>query len=64
MEHSYKTSSHKWTYIWIAVKHFTTPTRVYQLAHGKQYHKKDLKIMHDLRAYGIMHHSHKHYNEN
>ncbi|MCR5313753.1 MAG: hypothetical protein K6E54_08980 [Bacteroidaceae bacterium] len=57
MERNYKNSPHKWTYIWIALKHFTTPTRVYKLAHGiLEMHKKDRSIMHDLKEYDIIHH--------
>ena len=57
MERNYINSPHKWTYIWIAVLHFTTPTRVYNLAHGKlKMHKKDHSIMHDLKEYDIIHH--------
>lgn len=49
-------SRHKWTYIKIAIKHFTTPKRVFELAHGKEeMHSKDLHIMHDLKVAGIIH---------
>ena len=51
-------SKHKWTYIWIAIKHFTTPTKVYELAHGiRDMHSKDRPIMHDLSSAGIIHKS-------
>lgn len=33
-EMSYKKSQRKWLYRWIAVKHFTTPQHVYDLAHS------------------------------
>jgi len=57
MAKSYKQSRHKWTYIWIALKHFTTPQRVYDLAHGTiDNHKKDRPVMHDLKEYDIIHH--------
>ena len=50
-------SPHKWIYIWIAIKHLTTPTRVYRLAHGTlDSHHKDRPIMHDLKEYDIIHH--------
>ena len=49
-------SQHKWTYIKIAIKHFTTPTRVYELAHGKrETHRADMGIMHDLAEAKIVH---------
>lgn len=53
---SFLKSSHKWTYIWIAIKNGTTPSHVYDLAHGKEIHEKDHSIMHDLVKYKIIHH--------
>lgn len=67
---TYWNSNHRWTYIWIAIKHFTTPTRVYELAHGNiEVHQNDRKIMHSLKVRGIIsrmsgsehgHHHHHH----
>jgi len=57
-EESYKTSKHKWTYIWIAIKHFTTPTKVYEICHKQAYEKEDRPILHDLAKYHIIHHTH------
>lgn len=57
MAKDYMNSPHKWIYIWIAIKHLTTPTRVYRLAHGTlDSHHKDRPIMHDLKEYDIIHH--------
>lgn len=59
MGKSFLSSRHTWDYIVIAIKHFTTPQRVYDLAHGiKKAHEKDSKIMHDLIEAGIIHHRH------
>jgi len=58
---TYKQSNHKWTYIWLAIKHRTTPTHVYNLAHSKEdMHEKDRGIMHDLKVKGIIHHRKHH----
>jgi len=55
----YLKSKHKWTYIWLAIKHRTTPTHVFNLAHNiEEMHGKDRPIMHDLKVKGIIH-SHK-----
>lgn len=52
----YSKSPHKWTYIWLALKHRTTATHVYNLAHNKEdMHQKDVPIMHDLKKRGIIH---------
>lgn len=63
MGKNFWSSRYKWEYILIAIKHFTTPTRVYKLAHGIiKVHSKDRMIMHDLKEAGIIHHrnsSHK-----
>ncbi len=57
MGKSYRQSPHMWTYIWIGLKHFTSPQKVYDLAHGVlEMHKKDRPIMHDLKEYDIIHH--------
>lgn len=56
MANGYWGSRHKWTYIRIAIKHFTTPTRVYELAHGiREMHSADKAIMHDLAEAKIIH---------
>lgn len=56
MSKTYRESSHKWTYIWIAIKHWCTPTKVYKLAHGYvDMHEEDRPIMHDLKTHGIIH---------
>ena len=53
---SYWNSKHRWTYIWIALKHWTSPTKVYNLAHGElEMHGVDRPIMHDLKEKGIIH---------
>ncbi|MBQ9641436.1 MAG: hypothetical protein IJV06_07735 [Bacteroidaceae bacterium] len=58
----YSHSKHKWTYIWLAIKHRTTPTHVYNLAHNKEeMHKKDMPIMHDLKTRGIIHRTTHHH---
>jgi len=55
MVKSYKNSKHKWTYIRLALKHWVSPQKVYDLAHGNiEYHKIDKPIMHDLRVKGII----------
>ena len=60
MGKSYKDSPHKWTYIWLAIKHLTSPQKIYDLAHGTlEMHRKDRKIMHDLKEYDIIHHKSK-----
>lgn len=62
MSKTYRNSPNKWTYIWIAVKHLTTPSRVYGLAHGTiEMHNKDRSIMHDLKEYDIIHHKSGHH---
>lgn len=61
MSKTYLDSKHKWTYIKIALKHFTTPTRVYELAHGiRKMHSCDRKIMHDLAEAKIIRRKEKH----
>ena len=58
---AYFRSKNRWTYIWIAIKHRTTPTHVYNLAHNKEeMHQKDVPIMHDLKGKGIIHRKHHH----
>ncbi len=56
MAKSYKQSKHKWTYIRIAWKHFTSPSKVYELAHGAEYDSKDRAILHDLAKAKIVRH--------
>lgn len=59
---TYSDSKHKWTYIWLAIKHRTTPTHVYNLAHNiEDSHKEDRPIMHDLKERGIIHHKGHHH---
>lgn len=59
MSKTYWNSTHKWTYIRIALKHFTTPTRVYELAHGiREMHSADRGIMHDLAEAKIVRRKH------
>jgi len=58
MSTSYKDSKHKWTYIWIAIKHFTTPSKVYDICHNGTSESKNRAILHDLAKYGIIHHKH------
>lgn len=53
---------HRWTYIWLALKHFTTPGHVYNIAHGKSTEtKKDQEIRHELHEKKIIHHHHHHH---
>lgn len=55
-------SKNRWTYIWLAIKHHTTPTHVYNLAHDKEeMHQKDMPIMRDLKQRGIIHKKHHHH---
>ena len=56
MGKSYKNSPPTWTYIGLGIKHLTHPQMIYDLAHGiLEMHKKDRKIMHDLKEYDIIH---------
>jgi len=57
MTDTYKTSKHKWTYIWIAIKHFTTPSRVYEICHNLKFEKEDKAILHDLAKHHVIHHT-------
>lgn len=60
----YSKSKHKWTYIWLALKHRTTPTHVYNLAHNREdMHSADRPIMHDLKKRGIIHSTHHHHKD-
>lgn len=68
---TYWNSNHRWTYIWIAITQITSPTRVYELAHGiLEAHNKDHAIMHALKKHGIIrssegkrHHHHHHHSD-
>lgn len=53
-EMSYKKSQRKWLYRWIAVKHFTTPQHVYDLAHVFFPLAHEWGIIKDLVKYGIL----------
>jgi hypothetical protein len=56
MSKSFWGSKHRWTYIRIALKHFTTPQKVYDLAHGeREMHSADKSIMHELAEAKIVH---------
>lgn len=54
MSRSYKESPRKWLYRWIAIKHFTTPRHVYNLAHGYYPLRRDTGVVKDLVKYGIL----------
>lgn len=54
IERSYKSSQRKWLYRLIAVKHFTSPKHVYELAHGYFPLSHEWGIMKDLVKYGIL----------
>ncbi len=54
MEISYKKSPRRWTYWWIAVKHFTHPQHVYNLAHGLYALPHERGIIKDLVKRGIL----------
>ena len=47
-------SQHRFTYFVIAVKHFTSPRHVYNLAHGAYVYRKDRGIIHDLVKSNIL----------
>ena len=51
---SWQKSPHKITYFVIALKHFTSPKHVYNLAHGAYVYRKDRGIMHDLVKSNIL----------
>lgn len=54
--HSFWTSKHKWDYCIIGLRYFTSPFRVYKLAHGKaEAHEHEHKIMHALKLKHIVH---------
>lgn len=51
-------SKNKLKYLMIALKHWTTPQRVFRLAHGyEEFHEKDRPIMHDLKEAQLIHSS-------
>ena len=54
MSTSYKDSKNKWKYIWIAIKHFTTPSKVYEICHHGEANHKNHVILHDLAKYHII----------
>ena len=56
MSTSYKDSRNKWKYIWIAIKHFTTPSKVYEICHHGEANHKNHAILHDLAKYHIIRH--------
>lgn len=52
-------SSHRWTYVSIAMQHLTSPMHVFDLAHGNaDFQEEDEAIMHSLRKAGIVHRRH------
>ena len=62
---SFWSSHHRWAYLVIAIKHMTTPSKVYQIAHGScevDSHKEH-QIMTELQKRHIVRkssHSHNH----
>ncbi len=59
MAKSFWNSSHKFRYVLLALRYFSTPNHVYHLAHAdvRCRSKKDKKILHRLHQLGIVHHS-------
>ncbi|MCQ2213196.1 MAG: hypothetical protein MJZ36_06130 [Bacteroidaceae bacterium] len=57
MSTNYKDSKHKWTYIWLGLKYWVSPQKIYDLAHGNvKCHRIDKPIMHDLKIKNIIRH--------
>ena len=55
-------STHRKDYILLSLKFLTTPTHVYELAHGKSAQNlRDEKILHELCELGIIHRHRKHH---
>jgi len=48
MNFNFWNSTHRWTYIRIAICHFTTPSHVYDVAHHLFANYKDMGIVRDL----------------
>ena len=52
----YLFARHRNTYIQLAFKYWTSPKRVWKLAHGKMSkNRKDTAILHELLEMGIVH---------
>jgi hypothetical protein len=45
---SWWNSSHRLTYLFIGIKHFVKPSRVYRLAHGRHLSETDKLILKEL----------------
>lgn len=59
----YMYSTHRWDYVKLSFRFWTTPRHVYQLAHGLDAKtQKDSDILHELHDLGIIHRhrSHRH----